>query len=114
MEHEISTAGTKELKSRQHVFRTDNSEQWDNTEVQAGRLTTYKGHLTRHPNGDWSKEGVDEATASGVVVETVMWKESFRQDGDYWEKHAFIKRPAEDEESFQNNKGYRKIKVRHY
>jgi hypothetical protein len=79
-----------------------------------GRVTTYRGQLERHPNGDWSKEGVNETTLNGMVVEKTMWKESFRRDVDYWEKSAFIKRSEDEEETFENNKGYKKNKTRHF
>lgn len=43
-----------------------------------------------------------------------MWKETFRIDGEYWEKSSLTKRQNEDEENFENNRGYRKNKLRYF
>jgi Zn-finger nucleic acid-binding protein len=70
--------------------------------------------LYRHSNGDWSKEGVDELKENGNLLEKTMWKETFRKDGEYWEKSSLTKRRNEDEETFENNRGYRKNKLRYF
>ena len=44
----------------------------------------------------------------------MMWKETFRKDGEYWEKTSLAKRQYEDVETFVNNRGYRKHKIRYF